>query len=150
MDTKQGRRPWLFTLAAAGAAGRLGGRRVQGRRVFVRTVWTSSEDEEGTGKVSTGIGGAPSTGYGAAAGSPRRRRAHEGREVQGLSGCERGAQGIDFGLNRAGKGGGATPSELRPSMAMGAALIALRGAINWRGNGRGVKGGGGGRCFRCS
>jgi hypothetical protein len=31
---------------------------------------------------------------------------------------ERGAQGIDFGLNRAGKGGGAMPSELRPSMAM--------------------------------
>jgi hypothetical protein len=32
---------------------------------------------------------------------------------------ERGAQGIDFGLNRTGKGGGATPSELWPSMAMG-------------------------------
>jgi hypothetical protein len=36
-----------------------------------------------------------------------------------VSGVERGAQGIDFGLNRAGKVGGATPSELRPSMAMG-------------------------------
>jgi hypothetical protein len=52
---------------------------------------------------------------------------------------ERGAQGFDFGLNRTGKGGGATPSELWPSMAMGAALIALRGAIIWRGNRRGKR-----------
>jgi hypothetical protein len=99
MDTKQGRRPWLFTLAAvaaAGAAGQLGGRRVQGRRVFVRTVWTSSEDEEGSGKLSTGIREAPSTGYGVAVGSPRRRRAHEGREVQGLSGCGKGYAGDRF------------------------------------------------------
>jgi hypothetical protein len=29
----------------------------------------------------------------------------------------------------------------------GAALIAIRGAFNWRGNRRGVKGEGGGRCF---
>jgi hypothetical protein len=39
---------------------------------------------------------------------------------------ERGAQGIDFGLNRAGMGGGATLSELRPSMAMGGGLDCIK------------------------
>jgi hypothetical protein len=47
----------LWWRRAAGAAAQLGGRRVQGRRVFVRTVWTSSEDEEGSRKVSTGVEG---------------------------------------------------------------------------------------------
>jgi hypothetical protein len=39
--------------------------------------------------VSTGVEGDPSTGYGAVARSSMRRRAHEGREVRGLSGSRK-------------------------------------------------------------
>jgi hypothetical protein len=59
-------------------------------------VRATGEDEESPGKVSTGVKGAPSTCDGAAAGSSTRRRAHEGRKVQGVSGYGKGHAGDRF------------------------------------------------------
>jgi hypothetical protein len=84
--------------AAASGIGRssmlcLGERR---RLRGARSPWAvraTGEDEESPGKVSTDMEGAPSTCDGAAAGSSRRRRAHEGRKVQGVTGGGKGHAG---------------------------------------------------------
>jgi hypothetical protein len=54
----------------------------------------------------------------------RRRRVHEGGEVWVVYGCgKREKQGFWLDLNRVRNGGGAAPSELRPSMAIRAPTV---------------------------
>jgi hypothetical protein len=105
MDTKQGWRPWLFTLVAAGGGccGSIGWEKGSGAPGLCANGVDVEQGRRGLGEgVHRRRGGAPSTGYGAAAGSSRRRRAHEGREVQGLGGSgkrgKRSRQGLASSL----------------------------------------------------